>query len=71
MKCHHADSCRGDAVVLASESEGILRKDLPLCGPCAMEYASQATQYATNQVVRGHRFAGGPITITLHPLGDA
>lgn len=72
MKCHHAGSgdpdCGGEAVVLASETYGILRQDLPLCGPCAVFYAGQATKYATDRVVRGHGVVD--VTITLRPVEE-
>lgn len=70
VKCVHADSCGSHAIVLASESEGILRKDLPLCGGCAAEYARQATEFAVRDVARGTRISDGPITIMLHPLPE-
>jgi hypothetical protein len=70
-KCFHADSCGGDAVVLASESEGILRKDLPLCGKCAQDYARQAAEFAVRHLPHIARAVDGPITITLRPLEAA
>lgn len=75
-KCFHAASglpgCTEDAVVLASESEWTLPKDLPLCGACAQGYARQATEYAVQRLTLGvARAADGPITITLHPLSEA
>ena len=75
MKCHHADSgssdCAGEAVVLASESYGILRQDLPLCGGCAPSYARQAAQYAAERLARGFYVGDGSFEMTLRPLqGD-
>lgn len=66
-KCFHADSCGGEAVVLASESEGWLRRDLPLCGGCAQAYASQAAGFMTKRLARDHSMTS-PFTITLRPL---
>jgi hypothetical protein len=65
-RCAHAGAayqpadCTGTAVVRLSESSGVLRTRLPLCGPCAKRYASQAVELAARCGL-----ASLPVTITV------